>query len=283
MPVATADRALLARLFRAAVAAADPVAALRAHLPDRPRGRTVVIGAGKGAAQLAQAFERLWPHPVDGVVVTRYGYGAHCKRITVLEAAHPVPDEAGLAASSALLETVTGLTENDLVIALICGGGSALLPAPPTGLTLADEQSVNAALLASGAPISAMNAVRKHVSRIKGGRLALAAYPARLVSLVVSDIPGDDPALVASGPTVADRTDRQAALGIVRAWNLSLPDAVMEHLESPAADAPNPGDSRLARAETRVIASARLSLEAAASAAAAEGIGRCSRPARRRS
>lgn len=272
MPVADADRVFLDRLFRAAVAAADPEKALRAHLPEAPKGRTVVVGAGKGAAQLAQAFERLWPHPLEGVVVTRYGYGAPCARIRVMEAAHPVPDPAGLEASAALFEAVSGLGADDLVVALVCGGGSALLPAPPEGLTLADEQAVNAALLASGAPISAMNAVRKHVSRIKGGRLAAAAHPARVLSLVVSDIPGDDPALVASGPTVADATDRAAALAVVRTWNLALPDAVLAHLATTAADAPHPDDPRLARAETRVIASARLSLEAAAAAAEAEGI-----------
>lgn len=272
MPVDAAARAFLDRLFRAAVAAADPGEALRGHLPEPPAGRTVVVGAGKGAAQLAAAFERLWRHPLEGVVVTRYGYGTACTRIRVLEAAHPVPDAAGLDASAALLSAVSGLTENDLVVALVCGGGSALLPAPPEGLTLADEQAVNAALLASGAPISAMNAVRKHVSRIKGGRLALAAFPARVVSLVVSDIPGDDPALVASGPTVADATDRDAALKVIRTWGMALPEAVMQHLASPAADAPSPDDPRLARAETRVIASARLSLEAAARAAEAEGV-----------
>jgi hydroxypyruvate reductase len=232
----------------------------------------VVVGAGKGAAQLAAAFERLWPHPLEGVVVTRYGYAAPCTRIRVLEAAHPVPDAAGLLASAALLDAVSGLTEDDLVVALVCGGGSALLPAPPEGLSLADEQAVNAALLASGAPISAMNAIRKHVSRIKGGRLALAAWPARVLSLVVSDIPGDDPALVASGPTVADAVDRATALGIVKTWGLALPEAVLRHMNTPAADAPRPDDPRLARAETRIIASARLSLEAAAAAAQAEGV-----------
>lgn len=272
MPVDAEPRAFLERLFRAAVRAADPEAALRGHLPDRPKGRTVVVGAGKGAAQLAAAFERLWPHPLEGVVVTRYGYATPCARIRVLEAAHPVPDAAGLAASAALTAAVSGLTEDDLVVALVCGGGSALLPAPPDGLTLADEQAVNAALLASGAPISAMNAVRKHVSRIKGGRLALAAWPARVLSLVVSDIPGDDPALVASGPTVADAVDRATALGIVKTWDLALPEAVLRHMNTPAADAPRPDDPRLARAETRVIASARLSLEAAAEAAQAEGV-----------
>lgn len=272
MPVAPTDRAFLDRLFRAAVVAADPEKALRGHLPAPPAGRTVVVGAGKGAAQLAAAFERLWPHPLEGVVVTRYGYGAPCRFIRVLEAAHPVPDAAGLEASAALMTAVSGLTADDLVVALVCGGGSALLPCPPPGLTLADEQAVNAALLASGAPISAMNAVRKHVSGIKGGRLALAAWPARVVSLVVSDIPGDDPALVASGPTVADSTDRAAALALVETWRLDLPEPVLRHMRTAAADAPRPDHPHLARCETHVIASARLSLEAAAAMAAAEGV-----------
>ncbi|SDI50062.1 protein of unknown function, partial [Salipiger marinus] len=184
----------LAGLFDAAVAAADPVQALRAHLPGRPEGRTVVIGLGKGAAQLAQAFEQLWDGPLEGVVVTRYGYGAPCATLRVMEAAHPVPDAAGMAASEALFDAVRGLTERDLVVALVCGGGSALLPAPPEGLTLAEEQALNRALLASGAPIGVMNAIRKHASRIKGGRLAAACAPARVVSLIVSDVPGDDPA-----------------------------------------------------------------------------------------
>ena len=188
------QRAFLADLFRAAVAAADPVKALSGNLPEKPAGRTVVIGAGKGAAQLAAAFEDLWDGPAEGVVVTRYGYACPTKTIEVLEASHPVPDEAGLRAGHRLLDAVSGLTGDDLVIALVCGGGSALLPAPPDGLTLQDEIAVNEALLASGAPISEMNTVRKHVSRIKGGRLAAAAHPARVVSLVVSDIPGDNPA-----------------------------------------------------------------------------------------
>ncbi|MEM9972157.1 MAG: DUF4147 domain-containing protein, partial [Pseudomonadota bacterium] len=212
------DRAFLTRLFEAAVTAADPEAAMANVLPAPPRGRTVVVGAGKGAAQMAAAFERLWPGPADGVVVTRYGYSAPTERIRVMEASHPMPDAAGLDATVALFDAVSDLTEDDLVIALICGGGSALLPAPPDGLTLDDEQALNRALLASGAPISAMNAVRKQVSRIKGGRLAAAAYPARVVSLVVSDVPGDDPAQVASGPTVPDAADRSAAMGFVKAY-----------------------------------------------------------------
>lgn len=265
-------RAFLAGLFDAAVAAADPERALAAHLPSRPEGRTVVVGAGKGAAQLAAAFERLWGDPVEGVVVTRYGYACATRHVRVLEAAHPVPDAAGLAASAALLKAVEGLTADDLVVALVCGGGSALLPAPPEGLTLEDEIAVNAALLASGAPISAMNAVRKHVSRIKGGRLALAAHPAKVVSLVVSDIPGDDPALVASGPTVPDAVGRETALAVIARYGMSLPAAVMRHIERAESAAPRPDDPRLARNETHVIASARLSLEAAAARAQAQGV-----------
>ena len=265
-------RAFLKRLFDAAVAAADPERALAAHLPARPKGRTVVVGAGKGAAQLAAAFERLWGDPVEGVVVTRYGYACATRHIRVLEAAHPVPDAAGLAASAALLKAVEGLTADDLVVALVCGGGSALLPAPPEGLTLEDEMAVNAALLASGAPISAMNAVRKHVSRIKGGRLALAAHPARVVSLVVSDIPGDNPALVASGPTVPDAVGRESALAVIARYGMRLPDAVMRHIERAESEAPRPDDPRLARNAVQVIASARLSLEAAAAEAQAQGV-----------
>ncbi|PJA60438.1 MAG: glycerate kinase, partial [Rhodobacterales bacterium CG_4_9_14_3_um_filter_71_31] len=265
-------RAFLKRLFDAAVAAADPEKALAAHLPARPKGRTVVVGAGKGAAQLAAAFERLWGDPVEGVVVTRYGYACATRRIRVLEAAHPVPDAAGLAASAALLKAVEGLTADDLVVALVCGGGSALLPAPPEGLTLEDEMAVNAALLASGAPISAMNAVRKHVSRIKGGRLALAAHPARVATLVVSDIPGDNPALVASGPTVPDAVGRESALAVIARYGMRLPDAVMRHIERAESEAPRPDDPRLARNAVQVIASARLSLEAAAAEAEAQGV-----------
>lgn len=266
-----ADRALLTAMFAAAVAAADPVAALRPHLPERPRGRTVVIGAGKGAAQLARAFERLWEGPLSGVVVTRYGYGAPCARIRVLEAAHPVPDAAGLAATAAIRAAVQGLTAEDLVVALICGGGSALLPAPPPGLTLADEQALNAALLASGAPIGVMNRIRRQVSEVKGGRLALEAHPARVVSLIVSDVPGDDPAEVASGPTVPAPGSPAEALALARSWRIALPPAVEAHLEAGRGAAPDPADPRFARNEVRVIASAALSLEAAARAAGAAG------------
>ncbi|MFN0115273.1 MAG: glycerate kinase [Paracoccaceae bacterium] len=266
------DRALLTRLFRAAVAAADPGKALASVLPARPRGKTVVIGAGKGAAQLAAAFEDLWDAPLSGVVVTRYGYGGPTRAIRVLEAAHPVPDEAGLAATQALFDAVAGLTADDLVVALTCGGGSALLPAPPGNLTLADEAALNRALLASGAPISVMNAIRKQVSRIKGGRLAAAAHPARVVSLVVSDVPGDDPAQVASGPTVPDAVTRDQARAMAAAWRIALPPAVAGWLAGDQGLAPLPGDPAFAGHEVRVIASATLSLEAAAAAADAEGL-----------
>lgn len=265
-------RSFLAGLFDAAVEAADPRTALSSRMPERPRGRTVVVGAGKGAAQLAAAFEDLWDGPLEGLVVTRYGYACDTRAIEVLEAAHPVPDEAGLIAAERLLAKVTGLGPDDLVVALVCGGGSALLPAPPAGLTLADEIAVNEALLASGAPIGDMNTVRKHLSRIKGGRLAAAAGAAPVVSLVVSDIPGDDPALVASGPTVPNAATRADALAIIKRFAMKLPDRVMAHLASPAADAPMPSDPVYRAHRVEVIASARISLEAAAARAAEQGV-----------
>lgn len=266
------DKAFLTGLFHAAVAAADPARALAAHLPRRPKGRTVVIGAGKGAAHLAAAFERLWGSPVEGVVVTRYGYACPTKMIRVIEAAHPVPDAAGLAATKALFQAVEGLTADDLVVALICGGGSALLPAPPEGLDLADEIALNEVLLASGAPISVMNAIRKQVSGIKGGRLAAAAHPARVVSLVVSDVPGDDPAQVASGPTVPDAVTRDAARRMIAAWRIALPPRLSDWLRGNAGIPPDPADPVFSGHDTRVIASARISLEAAAAWSEAAGI-----------
>lgn len=270
--VAVEPRPFLVSLFEAAVRAADPLEAIRAHLPGRPKGRTVVIGAGKAASQMAAAFERLWDGPCEGVVVARHGPVETAERIRVLQSAHPVPDEAGLAASQALLDAVKGLTADDLVIALISGGGSALLPAPLEGLTLDDEIAVNKALLASGAPISAMNTVRKHVSRIKGGRLARAAAPARVVSLVVSDVPGDNPAFVASGPTVPDMSSAGEALRIVADYRMTLPETVVAHLRSDAAAAPRPDDPAFARNEVHVIASALVSLEAAAAQARRQGV-----------
>ncbi len=263
-----AKKAFLTELFDAAVLAADAKAALRPHMPERPKGRLVVVGAGKGAAQLAAAFEELWDGPVEGVVVTRYGYGCDTRHIRVMEAAHPVPDMAGMAATAALFDAVAGLGPDDLVVALICGGGSALLPCPPEGLTLADERALNEALLASGAPIGVMNAIRKHASGIKGGRLAAAAHPARVLSLVVSDVPGDDPAQVASGPTVPDAVSLADAQAMIAARGIVVPPAVLTKL----GDAPNPTDAVFVGHEVRVIASARLSLEAAAARAKAAGI-----------
>jgi hydroxypyruvate reductase len=266
------DRAFLVSLFDAAVRAADPYRAIRAHLPTRATGRTMVIGAGKAASQMASALERLWEGPLEGVVVARHGPVERTERIRVLQSAHPVPDAAGLEASEALLAAVRGLAEDDLVIALISGGGSALLPAPPSGLTLEDEIAVNRALLASGAPIAAMNTVRKHLSRIKGGRLALAAAPARVVTLVVSDVPGENPAYVASGPTVPDAACAEDALRLIGDYRIALPRSVLDHLRSPAAAAPSPDDPAFARNEVHVIASARVSLDAAASEARRLGV-----------
>lgn len=267
------DRQLLTMLFNEAVKAADPIYGIGKFLPKTaPNTRTVVIGAGKGAAQMAAALEKVWNGPpLSGIVVTRYGYGCETKAIDVIEAAHPVPDEAGLAASRRLVEAINTLSENDLVIALICGGGSALLPSPPEGLSLQDEIALNEALLASGAPISAMNVVRKHVSTIKGGRLA-AATRARVVSLIVSDIPGDNPAFVASGPTVPDASTRHEALAIIERYRMALPPAIIAHINSPAAEAPRPEDPHFSRNTHHIIASSSVSLEAAAELARIHGI-----------
>lgn len=279
----TNDKVFLGDLFRAAVSAADPVRILPKILPKilpeilptaapaslapsaAATGRVVVIGAGKGAAQLAQAFEKNVNYPVQGVVVTRYGYGCSCENITILEAAHPVPDAAGLAAAKALLAAVSGLGPDDLVVALITGGGSALLPLPPKGFSLSDEQALNRILLESGAPIGVMNSIRKHFSDIKGGRLAAAVGPAKLISLVVSDVPGDAPEQVASGPTIPDAGGRAMALAAIKAHGIDLPPAIMDHIGTHPA--PKPTDAQFSGHRAHVIASANLSLEAAASAA----------------
>ena len=265
-------RPFLVSLFEAAVAAADPLEALRPFLPQPPEGRTVVVGCGKGAAQLGQAFERLWDAPYEGVIVTRYGYAAPCQRLRVIEAAHPVPDAAGMEGARALMDAVSGLTEDDLVIALVTGGGSALLPAPPGPLTLADEAALNRALLASGAPISVMNRIRAEASGIKAGRLAAMAHPAKVVSLIVSDVPGDDPAEVASGPTVPSEGTPRQALALAETYRIALPQRVRDWIESGQGASPRADDAVFARNEVHVIASARRSLEAAAAKAAQAGL-----------
>ena len=263
---------LLRRLFDAAVGAADPALCVPRHLPPPLPGRTLVIGAGKAAAAMARAVETHWPGELSGLVVTRYGHGVPCERIEVVEAAHPVPDEAGRKAAARMLAAVRGLTADDLVLVLISGGGSALLALPFEGIALADKQQINRALLKSGAGIGEMNCVRKHLSAIKGGRLAAAAHPARVLTLVISDVPGDDPAVVASGPTVADPTTCAEALAVLETHRIDVPPHVRRLLASGAPETPKPGDPRLVRSETRVIATAQAALAAAAEAARAAGV-----------
>lgn len=267
-----AIRTLLTTMFQAAIDSAAPDKCIAGHLPPRPRGRTVVIGAGKAAASMARALEAHWPEPLTGLVVTRYGYAVPTRGIEVVEAAHPVPDAAGLAAARRMLALVEGLGEDDLVICLISGGGSSLLPLPAPGLSLEDKQEVGRALLASGATISEMNCVRRHLSAIKGGRLAAACHPARVVSLLISDVPGDDPVDIASGPTVADPTTCADALDVVARYRIALPPAALDCLRSGAGESVKPGDPRLARAETRMIAAPQMALEAAAEVARRAGV-----------
>jgi len=271
-------RALLRDLFDAALGAARPATCLAPYI-DRlqpPKGRTVVIGAGKASAAMARAVEDRWPHPVEGLVVTRYGYGEPCKRIEIVEAAHPVPDEKGRAAAGRILQKVQGLSPDDLVLCLISGGASALLALPAPGLTLAHKQEVNRALLRSGANIVEMNTVRKHLSAIKGGRLAVAAQPARVLSWLISDVPNDDPGVIGSGPTVPDPTTFADALAVLAKYRIEPPAAVRAHLEAGAAgkieETPKPGDPRLARVETVMVATPKRSLEAAASLAQSRGL-----------
>ncbi len=259
--------ALLRRMFDAAVASAQPALCVPPHLPAPPRGRLLVIGAGKASAAMAQAVEAHWPGPLHGLVVTRYGYAAPCRQIEIVEAAHPVPDEAGLRAAQRMLGLVRGLGPDDLVLCLISGGGSALLPLPLPGLGLADEQAVNRELLRCGASIDEMNCVRRHLSAIKGGRLAAACHPARVLTLAISDVPGDAPGDIASGPTVGDPTTCADALAIVRRHGVRLPAAALELLESGAGESVKPGDPRLAGAEFRLVATPRMALQAAAQVA----------------
>ncbi|NYG35154.1 glycerate kinase [Sphaerotilus montanus] len=273
MPLTDAP-AFLRRLFDAAIASAQPALCIPPHLPDPAsvRGRLVVIGAGKASAAMAQAVEQHWPGPLTGLVVTRYGYSVPCEHIEIIEAAHPVPDEAGLRAAERLLAFVGGLTADDVVLCLISGGGSALLPLPLAGVTLADKQAINRALLASGATITEMNCVRRHLSAIKGGRLAAACHPARVLTLLISDVPGDDPIDIASGPTVADPTTCADALDIVRRYGIELPAAAREVLDSGRGESVKPGDPRLAGIETRIVAAPQQALEAAAAVAREAGV-----------
>ncbi|MFA7437166.1 glycerate kinase [Castellaniella sp.] len=265
-------RSLLRQLFAAAVQSAQPAHGLAAHLPAPPRGRTVVIGAGKASAAMAQALEAAWPGPLKGTVVTRYGHAVPCRQIRILEAAHPVPDAAGEQAARQLFDQVRGLGPDDLVISLISGGGSALLPLPAPGITLADKQAVSTALLRSGANIREMNCVRRHLSAIKGGRLAAACAPARVVNLLISDVPGDRPEDIASGPTVADPSTCADALEIVRRYGIHLPSAAIGRLESGAGETIKPGDPRLANVQTHLIATPQQALQAAARVARSAGI-----------
>ncbi|MGD9536570.1 MAG: glycerate kinase [Alphaproteobacteria bacterium] len=269
-----AKRALLRRLFEAAVAAAAPERCVPPHLPAPPKGRTVVVGAGKGAAAMARAVENHWQGPLDslgGLVVTRYGHGVPTRRIEVVEASHPVPDDAGRAAARRILDAVRGLGENDLVLCLISGGGSALLALPADGVALDDKRAVTGALLRSGATIHEINTVRKHLSAIKGGRLAAAAYPARVIAIVISDVPGDDLSVIASGPTVPDPSSFADAKAVLAKYGIAPPPGVAAHLDAARDETPKPGDPRLARAEARLAATPAAALEAAAAVARAAG------------
>ena len=264
-------RELLLRLFGAAIGAVDPLHAIAAHLPAPPRGRTVVIGAGKAAARMAQGVERHYRGALSGVVVTRYGHGAPTRVVEVIEAGHPLPDAAGESAARRILQAVRGLGEDDLVIFLASGGGSALLSMPAPGLPAADKRDITRALLRSGATITEINTVRRHLSAIKGGRLALACHPARVLTLVVSDVPGDDCAVVASGPTLPDGSTARDALAVLDRYAIPATDAVRRVLDDPQLAAPLPGDPRLARNRAAIIASARQALEAAAAYAREAG------------
>lgn len=265
-------RQLLQRMFFAAIEAAQPAHCVARYLPEPPQGRLVVIGAGKASAEMARAVEAAWPGPLEGLVVTRYGYAVPCKRIEIVESAHPVPDQAGHIAAQRILRKVQGLTENDTVLCLISGGGSALLPLPLSGVSLEDKQHINRELLRCGASISEMNCVRRHLSAIKGGRLAAACYPARVVNLLISDVPGDDPCDIASGPTVADATTCEDALAIVKRYGIQLPPHVEAVLTSGLGESVKPADVRMARIETHMIATPQMALEAAADIARKAGL-----------
>lgn len=255
---------LLHSLFETAVASAQPAQCVPPHLPEPPKGRTLVIGAGKASAAMARAMEQNWPGELEGLVLTRYGHAVPCERIEIVEAAHPVPDEAGQQAAVRMLERVQGLTPDDLVVCLISGGGSALLALPAPGLTLEDKQAVNRELLRSGATIHEMNCVRKHLSAIKGGRLATACHPARVLTLAISDVPGDELSVIASGPTVPDESTFAQARAVLEKYGIDVPNSVRAHLERDEDETPKPGDARLVNTETKLIAAPQQMLEAVA-------------------
>lgn len=264
-------RDLLKSMFEAAVQAASPSICLPPHLPQPPKGRTVVIGAGKAAGAMAKAVEDHWHGPLTGLVVTRYAHGLPTQHIEVVEAGHPVPDAAGHDAAKRISDLLKGLTADDMVLCLISGGGSALLALPAEGVSLADKQAINKALLKSGATIQEMNSVRKHLSAVKGGRLALAASPAKVVSLMISDVPGDDPSIIASGPTVPDPSSHADALAILEKYRIDIPANVRALLESGEGETPKPGDSRLANVENIMISTPQEALDAAAKVAKGAG------------
>ena len=265
-------KAFLRSLFDTAVDVALPENCLPAYLPPPPKGRTLVIGAGKGSAAMAAALEAHWPGDLEGLVITRYGFARPCTRIDIVEASHPVPDQAGLGAAGEMLARLEGLSADDLVICLLSGGGSALLTLPAAGVSFADKQEVNRSLLRSGATISEINTVRKHLSAIKGGRLARACAPARLLSLIISDVPGDDPSHVASGPTVPDATTFADVRAIIEKYDLNLPPTVSAHIKAGTEETPKPGDEIFNGSQVLVIAAACLSLAAAAEVAQAAGV-----------
>lgn len=275
----TDPQAFLLDLYRAAVKDAQPLYSMAQCLPKPPKGRTLVLGAGKAGGSMAQALEALWPAdaPLSGLVVTRYHHipprpEGLAQRIEVVEAAHPVPDAAGLAAAERILALTEGLTEDDLVLCLISGGGSALLTLPAEGIDLEEKQRINRALLESGAAIGEMNCVRKHLSRIKGGRLGAACAPARVVTLTISDVPGDDPSIIASGPTVPDASSCADALAILTRYRIDVPESVRRALEAGELETPKPGDARFDGHEVHMIATPQHSLEAAARVAEAAGL-----------
>jgi glycerate 2-kinase len=265
-------RRLLLDMFHAAVNAAAPSLCMPTHLPRPPKGRTIVVGAGKAAASMAAAVEAHWNGPLEGLVVTRYGHGIPCKHVEVVEASHPIPDEAGSKATRRILDKVSGLTADDLVLVLISGGGSALLALPAQGVALAEKQAINRALLKCGANIAEMNTVRKHLSAIKGGRLAVAAAPARVVTLAISDVPGDDLSVIASGPTVPDISTRADALAVLTKYGIEIPANVARHLNDEVSETPKPGDPRLANVTNTLVTTPQKSLEAAARVARDAGL-----------